>query len=198
MTRASYLLTATGAALLLITLAMVHVAPRLVWNASASVPVGLYEISPATPLEVTDLVAVAAPEPLAAFLADRGYMPRGVPLLKRVAALPGQTVCRSGGDITVDGITAGNALDRDRVGRTLPIWQGCHRLGASELFLMNIGVRDSLDGRYFGALALTTVIGRATPLYTDEDGDGRFVWRTPTWVDSAAITRSTASPRRLP
>jgi hypothetical protein len=23
------------------------------------------------------------------------------------------------------------------------------------------------------------VIGRATPLYTDEDGDGRFVWRAP-------------------
>ena len=82
--------------------------------------------------------------------------------------------------VTVDGITVGNALDRDRLGRTLPIWQGCHRLGASELFLMNIGVRDSLDGRYFGPLAVTTVIGRATPLYTDEDGDGRFVWRAPT------------------
>ena len=121
MTRAGYLLTTTGCALLLITLAMVHVAPRLVWNASASVPVGLYEIGSATPLEVTDLVAVNAPEPLAAFLADRGYLPRGVPLLKRVAAVPGQTVCRSGGDITVDGITVGNALDRDRVGRTLPI-----------------------------------------------------------------------------
>ena len=180
MTRAGYLLTTTGCALLLITLAMVHVAPRLVWNASASVPVGLYEISPATPLEVTDLVAVDVPEPLAALLAERGYLPRGVPLLKRVAALPGQTVCRVGGDITVDGITVGNALDRDRLGRTLPIWRGCHRIGASELFLMNIGVRDSLDGRYFGPLAVTTVIGRATPLYTDEDGDGRFVWRAPT------------------
>lgn len=180
MTRAGYLLTATGAAHLLITLAMVHVAPRLVWNASASVPVGLYEISSATPLEVTDLVAVNAPEPLAAFLADREYLPRGVPLLKRVAALPGQTVCRSGADITVDGSTVGDALDRDRLGRTLPIWQGCHRLSASELFLMNIGVRDSLDGRYFGPLAVNTVIGRATPLYTDEDGDGRFVWRAPT------------------
>lgn len=198
MTRAGYLLTTTGAALLLITLAMVHAAPRLVWNASASVPVGLYEIGPATPLEVTDLVAVNAPEPLAAFLADRGYLPRGVPLLKRVAALPGQTVCRSGADITVDGTPVGNALDHDRLGRTLPIWQGCHRLGASKLFLMNIAVRDSLDGRYFGPLAVTTVIGRATPLYTDEDGNGRFVWRAPTWVDGAAMTRSTASPRRLP
>jgi conjugative transfer signal peptidase TraF len=160
--------------------AVVHVAPRLIWNASASVPVGLYEISSAKPIEVTDLVAVDAPEPLAAFLADRGYLPRGVPLLKRVAALPGQTVCRSGADITVDGNTVGDALEHDRLGRTLPIWSGCGRIGASELFLMNIGVRDSLDGRYFGPLAVTTVIGRATPLYTDEDGDGRFVWRAPT------------------
>ena len=180
MTRAGYLLTATSAVLLLVTLAVIHVPPRLLWNASASVPVGLYEISSATPLEVTDLVAVNAPEPLAAFLADRGYLPRGVPLLKHVAALPGQTVCRSGAAITVDGIALGNALDRDSLGRTLPIWKGCHQIGASELFLMNIGVRDSLDGRYFGPLAVTTVIGRATPLYTDEDGDGRFVWRAPT------------------
>lgn len=180
MTRAGYLLTTTSAVLLLVTLAVIHVAPRLVWNASASVPVGLYEIGSATPLEVTDLVAVNAPEPLAAFLADRGYLPRGVPLLKRVAALPGQTVCRSGATITVDGIALGKALDRDRLGRTLPIWKGCHQIGASELFLMNIGVRDSLDGRYFGPLAVSTVIGRATPLYTDEDGDGRFFWRAPT------------------
>ena len=47
-------------------------------------------------------------------------------------------------------------------------------------FLMNWQVRDSLDGRYFGPLPASSVIGRATPLYTDEDGDDRFVWRAPT------------------
>ena len=45
---------------------------------------------------------------------------------------------------------------------------------------MNWQVPDSLDGRYFGPLPATTVIGRAIPLYTDEDGDGRFIWRAPT------------------
>jgi type IV secretory pathway protease TraF len=45
---------------------------------------------------------------------------------------------------------------------------------------MNWQVRDSLDGRYFGPVSTDTVIGRATPLYTDEDGDGRFEWRAPT------------------
>lgn len=180
MTRLSYAIATTAAVSLLGLASIASFAPRLIWNASASTPVGFYTIGDVGALDVTDLVAVDAPEPLATFLSDGDYLPRGVPLLKRVAALPGQTVCRSGDDITVDGITVGNALDRDRLGRTLPMWRGCHPIGASELFLMNIGVRDSLDGRYFGPLAVTTVIGRATPLYTDEDGDGRFVWRAPT------------------
>ncbi|HGI8196029.1 TPA: S26 family signal peptidase, partial [Citrobacter freundii] len=67
-----------------------------------------------------------------------------------------------------------------RRGRSLPIWQGCRMVADGELFLMNWQVRDSLDGRYFGPLPANSVIGRATPLYTDEDGDGRFVWRAPT------------------
>lgn len=180
MTRFGYVMTTSVAVLLIGALSLVHVAPRLVWNASASAPVGLYAIAASTPLEVTDLVAVDAPEPLATFLSVRGYLPRGVPLMKRVAALPGQRVCRSGASVTVDGIVIGEALERDRLGRLLPVWQGCRAVAPTELFLMNWQVRDSLDGRYFGPLPAASVIGRATPLYTDEDGDGRFVWRAPT------------------
>jgi len=45
---------------------------------------------------------------------------------------------------------------------------------------MNWDVPDSLDGRYFGPIPTSSVIGRALPLWTDEDGDGRFVWHAPT------------------
>ena len=65
-------------------------------------------------------------------------------------------------------------------GNPLPVWRGCRVVAEGELFLMNGQVRDSLDGRYFGPLPASAVIGRAIPLYTDEDGDGRFVWRAPT------------------
>ena len=68
--------------------------PQFLWNASESVPIGLYRLHPAGGLAVTDLVAVLPPEPLATILAGGQYLPRGVPLLKRVLALPGQTVCR--------------------------------------------------------------------------------------------------------
>lgn len=180
MTRLSYAVITTAAVSLIGVASIASFAPRLIWNASASTPVGFYTIGDMGDLDVTDLVAVDAPEPLATFLSDGGYLPRGVPLLKRVAAVPGQRVCRTGLAITVDGVPMGDALDRDRRGRPLPVWQGCRLVANDELFLMNWQVRDSLDGRYFGPLPATAVIGRATPLYTDEDGDGHFVWRAPT------------------
>lgn len=180
MTRLSYAIATTVAVSLLGVASIASFAPRLIWNASASTPVGFYTIGDVGNPDVTDLVAVGAPEPLATFLSDGGYLPRGVPLLKRIAAVPGQRVCRTGLAITVDGVPIGDALDRDRRGRPLPVWQGCRLVANGELFLMNWQVRDSLDGRYFGPLSATAVIGRATPLYTDEDGDGRFVWRGPT------------------
>ena len=45
---------------------------------------------------------------------------------------------------------------------------------------MNWQSADSLDGRYFGPLPDATIIGRALPLWTDEEGDGRYEWRPPT------------------
>ncbi|MBA15848.1 MAG: S26 family signal peptidase [Sphingomonas sp.] len=180
MTRLSYAIVTTVAVSLLGVASIGSFAPRLIWNASASTPVGFYTIDEPGPVAVTDLVAVDAPEPLATFLSEGGYLPRGVPLLKRVAALPGQRVCRTGLAITVDGLPMGDALDRDSSGRPLPVWQGCRVVADGELFLMNWQVRGSLDGRYFGPLPASAVIGRAIPLYTDEDGDGRFVWRAPT------------------
>ncbi|WP_137388810.1 MULTISPECIES: S26 family signal peptidase [Alphaproteobacteria] len=153
---------------------------KLIWNASASTPIGFYSVEPAKRLEVTDLVAVAAPEPIASFLADGGYLPRDTPLLKRVLGLPGQTVCRSGVLISVDGVAMGTALQRDRIDRPLPDWQGCRIVADGEVFLMNWDIPDSLDGRYFGPIPASAVIGRAVPLWTDEDGHGRFEWRAPT------------------
>lgn len=158
----------------------IDVPTKLIWNASPSTPIGLYTVLPTGRLEVSDLVAVDAPGPLASFLADGGYLPRDTPLLKRVLGLPGQTVCRTNLLITVDGVEMGTALERDRQGRSLPDWQGCRILAEGELFLMNWDVPDSLDGRYFGPIPASSAIGRAVPLWTDEDGEGRFEWRAAT------------------
>ena len=143
--------------------------PIYIWNSSESVPVGLYRLHPASNHFVTELVAVQPPEPLATYLDRNGYLPAGVPMLKRVLALPGQTVCRTRSTITVDGIAMGEVRERDSRGRPLPVWAGCDLVGEGEFFLMNRQSATSLDGRYFGSMPATAVIGRALPVWTRND-----------------------------
>ena len=142
--------------------------PRFVWNASPSVPIGLYSVESFGKLAVTNIVVATPPTRLAHFLADRGYLAIGVPLIKRVLALPGQTVCRNELLITVDGIDMGAALERDSRDRPLPSWQGCLIIGPGELFLMNWDEPSSLDGRYFGLIPSSAIVGRALPVWTFE------------------------------
>lgn len=133
------------------------------------VPIGLYRVQPTTRLTVTELVAVQPPDLLAAFLDLNGYLPIGIPMLKRVLALSGQTVCRNGLTIAVDGIDIANARDRDGRGRPLPTWHGCRVIADGDVFVMNWQSEDSLDGRYFGPLPASAVIGRALPVWTEEE-----------------------------
>ena len=76
-------------------------------------------------LHVSELVVVPPPEPLASFLAERRYLPRGVPLLKRVLAFP---VRPSAAPAARSPSTASPWARRSTAtsrGRALPVWQGC-------------------------------------------------------------------------
>jgi type IV secretory pathway protease TraF len=141
------LLTALLAATALLSLITARPVPRFLWNASESVPIGLYRLQPTDQSFVTELVAIEPPEPFATFLADGRFLPRGIPMLKRVLALPGQTLCREELGITVDKTEMGVAGEHDSRGRPLPVWQGCHVVADGEVFLMNWQSADSLDGR---------------------------------------------------
>jgi conjugative transfer signal peptidase TraF len=169
MTRRMTLTAMFAGAAALIVPTVLEMTPLYVWNASESVPIGLYRLQSADNLFVTELVALQPPEPLASFLDLNGYLPAGVPMLKRVVALPGQTVCRSGITVSVDAIEIGEARDRDGRGRPLPKWHGCRVVGEGELFVMNWQSANSLDGRYFGFLPASAVIGRALPVWTWEE-----------------------------
>ena len=154
---------------LAIASSLVDPRPILVWNATASEPRGLYCIAPLTGLQAGDLVLVHPDPASAALYAERGYLPLGVPLLKRVGALGGMRVCEHGGDVTIEGRHVANTLPNDGRGRPMTSWSGCRVLSDGEFFALNGDVPTSLDGRYFGPLLLSSVIGRATPIWTVKD-----------------------------
>ena len=133
----------------------------LVWNASASAPIGLYRVNPFAPVRTGNLVVVDPPAPVATFLATRGYLPRGVPLIKTVAALAPARVCRDGLTLSVDGRSLASARSTDRRGQRLPVWSGCKDLAAGEVFLLTAEAPDSLDGRYFGPTSKASIRGVA-------------------------------------
>ena len=140
--------------------------PRVVWNASASAPIGFYRIDPLPDPPHGALVAVTPPAPLARWLAERGYLGARVPLLKHVAAKPGQRVCRIGAVVSVDARPVVVARERDGMGRPLPVWQGCRTLRAGELLMLNPDHADSMDGRYFGPISARQVTAPIKPVVT--------------------------------
>ncbi len=140
--------------------------PWLVWNASASAPAGLYRVV-AGPVERGALVLVRPPADMAALAAERGTLPAGVPLIKRVVAVAGDHVCAVGSAVVLHTEVVVRRLESDTVGRRLPHWTGCRRLADGEVFLLMADAPDSFDSRYFGPVPLASVMGRLVPLWTD-------------------------------
>lgn len=139
--------------------------PVLVWNASESAPVGLYAVGDTGELRRGDMVIAWLPDHHRRFAAERHYLPRNVPLVKRIAAMSGDRVCAIGHTLTVNGGVVAERRADDRQDRPLPWWRGCMVLGEGELLLL-MDHPGSFDGRYVGPIARTLVVGEARPLWT--------------------------------
>ena len=139
---------------------------RLVYNPTESTPPGWYVVHPAARLEVGDYVIAQLPRDIAAFAAKRDYLPRHVPVLKRIAATAGQRVCVRDGTVLIDGAAVATTLTRDGRRRSLIAWPHCRKLETGELFLLNASAPSSFDSRYFGPIDVSFVRGRAFLLWT--------------------------------
>jgi conjugative transfer signal peptidase TraF len=140
--------------------------PRVIYNASDSVPVGWYRIGPPRVLRVGGFVLVHLPAAPRTLAARRGYLPWRIPLLKRIGAMAPQAVCVRGGIVSIDGVRVATTLPVDGAGRRLTPWRQCRRLRAGELFLLSTSNPASFDSRYFGPVKASAVIGLAQPLWT--------------------------------
>lgn len=141
----------------------------VVYNPSESVPRGWYRIGgmgSAASLHVGSMVLARLPADVAAFAARRGYLPSGVPILKRIGAFAPQSVCVCDQLVRIDGSVVTSVRTHDGAHRPLQAWAQCRPLEVGELFLLGDTNPASFDSRYFGPVSASAVLGIARPLWT--------------------------------
>ncbi|TPG18762.1 S26 family signal peptidase [Sphingomonas koreensis] len=156
---------AIGTALMAVTI-VAPPAPRLVWNASASAPVGLYAVTPGATIAPGDMLIARLSQGYRRLAATRHYLPANVPLVKRAVGVAGDEICALGEQIFLNGTSVAVRQRADASGRTMPRWTGCIRLRGGQLFLLMADSPESFDGRYFGVTEASDVVGKARLLWS--------------------------------
>ena len=166
MKKLSFWLTLSGISLLVFSWVFDPL-DRLIWNRTASAPTGLYWLSD-DPFTHDRWVVVSSQSDSAQWAEMRGYVGKDWPLLKQIAGMPGDEICRTGDEIRINGEPVAIAKAVDSSGRMLPIWEGCSVLQSDEIFLLTAHPA-SLDGRYFGPIKQSDLDGAAIPLIISKD-----------------------------
>lgn len=128
-------------------------------NVSPSAPYGLYRLAP-VPAELARGVLVVLPVPASV----QAWRSPWLPLLKPVAALPGDCVCHQDNNLLVNGVDFGPVLQAAH-GNPLPQLQGCGIVPPGHVFVASSAPR-SLDSRYFGVVPVADLVAQAVPLVT--------------------------------
>lgn len=150
--------------------ASILLARHLIVNVTASMPLGLYWLSPATPTALLvrgQLVAFPVPPSVRGLVDERHYLPLPprASLLKEIVALPGDSVCTEAGVLAINGQVFGAVRESDTRGRPLPHPAFCGPLPAGQLFVASPHPQ-SFDSRAFGPIAEDALRGTVTPLWT--------------------------------
>jgi conjugative transfer signal peptidase TraF len=133
-------------------------APLAIINETPSMQKGLYvRIGDAQKLKRGEIVAMPMPKNAKEYLVGKLGYPADTLLIKRVAALPGDIVCRQKDTLSVAGKTL-QAKTRDRHDNALPNWQGCHKLSNERIFIQG-DHSGSFDSRYFGPVSQQALSG---------------------------------------
>lgn len=147
---------------------------QLRWNASGSMPKGIYRVVQA-PLKKGTIVSVCLPLSLAEFGLARQYIGGGdcpghyEPVVKEIIAMSGDVVqvARTGEQVNGHAIPHSSTLLADESSRPLPaIARGNYSLQAGQVWLYGNHDARSWDSRYYGAISTMAIQNVVKPLLT--------------------------------
>jgi len=141
--------------------------PILWLNLSSSEPLGLYRMEPSSKVvRRGEIVVMECPKGYEPYLYGRKWLPHGWPLFKTVGATSGDTYCVTDNMLSINGIPIGRVFSSDSKGLSLPAVRGCRTIPKGHFLPIATGLENSFDGRYFGDVHESLVIGTAKPLLT--------------------------------
>jgi len=137
-------------------------------NLSASFPRGIYLIQKFRTSDIKPGVVVIFDPPPAArpLIYGRGWLPSGWSLIKYVGAVSGDTYTVEGGCFFINGRYVGQVFNQDTEGNPLPVIKGTETVKPGEFLPVSTHIPHSFDGRYFGAIPLSAIRGKAHPVWT--------------------------------
>lgn len=132
--------------------------PPVILNETASMAKGVYvRLGEVADLNRGDIIAMPMNSTARNYLVKKLGYPKETMLIKRVAGLSGDFVCRHDSVVTINKRTL-VAARSDRQGNPLPTWHGCRTLSNNQVFLLG-DHPASFDSRYFGPVSQGELAG---------------------------------------
>jgi signal peptidase I len=132
--------------------------PPVILNETPSMARGAYvRVGEVAELKRGDIIALPMNSASRNYLVKKLGYPKDTMLIKRVAGLAGDLVCRRDSQVTINKRTL-VAARSDRQGNLLPAWNGCRVLSSDEVFLLG-DHPASFDSRYFGPVSRSELAG---------------------------------------
>jgi conjugative transfer signal peptidase TraF len=145
------------------------------FNLTSSMPLGIWKKSTASHRGGYAAVCLLPDSAASQMASERGYLPPGLcrgglaPLLKRITAIPGDTVLLTDERVCVNDACLPNSrtLSNDSAGRPLIHYpHGSYRVSPGEYWLFSTNKERSFDSRYFGPVPESAVVSFLAPVAT--------------------------------
>ena len=141
----------------------IYAQPLIIYNATDSLPHGIYRVIKQEIYERGDLIVFPVPEEVRSLVLERGWLKPDSYLIKPVAAKTGDDMRITSGQVFINGMSFGAIKKQDKEGLPLPslVFKGTLSPGKSAVLQRS---DDSFDSRYFGQIDESQIIGRAVPI----------------------------------
>jgi conjugative transfer signal peptidase TraF len=132
--------------------------PPVILNETPSMAKGAYvRMGEVADLKRGDIIAMPTNSAARNYLVKKLGYPKDTMLIKRVAGLNGDLVCRRNSVVTINKRSL-VAARSDRRGNYLAAWNGCRILSPNQVFLLG-DHPASYDSRYFGPVSRSELAG---------------------------------------